>query len=76
MITNVRRQQQQEEDSLYFQDRCREIHLMMQDIFVYSRHLKGDKTLLRKFKILNYTLAEFEDFCNRAMLSNNNNNNK
>jgi hypothetical protein len=68
-----------EKDSLYFQDRCREIHLMMQDIFVYSKHLKGDKkTLLRKFKILNHTLAKFEVFCNRKMLllSNDNNNNK
>jgi hypothetical protein len=41
--------------------RCRHIPL---------GQLKADEILLRKLKILNYALAEFEDVCNR-MISNN-----
>jgi hypothetical protein len=62
-----RREVRQEEDSLYFHDRCKEIRLMLNDCLIYPEHLQADKTLLRKFKILNYALAEFEDVCNRMI---------
>jgi hypothetical protein len=60
-MMNRRRQEEGEEDSFYFHDRCREIRLMLNDCLIYPKHLKGDEILLRKFKILNYALAEFED---------------
>lgn len=80
MITNrSSKRRLQEERSLYFHDRCKEIHLMLQDCLIYPRHLKDDETLLKKLKILNYALAEFEDICNRMIISkssHNNSNNK
>jgi hypothetical protein len=77
-IINKRQEGERGEDSLYFHDRCKEIRLMVLDCLVYPEHLKCDKTLLRKLKILNYALAEFEDFCNNNMMisKSNCNNNK
>jgi hypothetical protein len=66
---------EREEDSLYFHDRCMEIRLMLNDCLIYPEHLEGDETLLRKIKILNYALANFEDICNN-MISKSDNNNK
>jgi hypothetical protein len=58
-----------EKDSLDFHDRCKEIRLMLNDCLIYPEHLQADEILLRKFKILNYALAEFEDVCNRMIIS-------
>jgi hypothetical protein len=74
MITNNRLQK--ERSSLYFHDRCKEIHLMLQDCLVYPKHLKDDETLLKKLKILNYALAEFENVCNNMIISTKNSSNK
>jgi hypothetical protein len=80
MTMNSNRRQELGEDSLYFHDRCKEIRLMLNDCLIYPKHLQADKSFLRKVKILNYALAEFEDICNRMIISkkssHNNNNNK
>jgi hypothetical protein len=78
IISNNRRIQKEEEegDSFYFHDRCKEIRLMLNDCLIYPKHLKGDETLLRKFKILNHALANFEDICNNMISKSSHNNNK
>jgi hypothetical protein len=68
----INKEKDKEEFDSSFSDRARDISLMVKDLLVYPDYLKVDAMVIRKMRILNYALGEFEDFCNRTMLSNSN----